>query len=112
MPLYRDLFRGYESVYQPLNGTMYPTHRLADEWNLRLGVYPDTPGTHRHHRDHDRRNNRPWNIERMLAADHIRHHNAISYGEEFDPSEHSEAIRAAFERLRADPAWETRFAEL
>jgi hypothetical protein len=24
----------------------------------------DEPGTHRHHRDHDRRNNNPWNIER------------------------------------------------
>src|SRR5262245_30100091 len=33
MPLYRDLFRGYEMVYQPLNGHMLPTHRLADEWN-------------------------------------------------------------------------------
>ena len=68
MPLYRQPFRGYEAVYQPVNGHLYPTHRLADEWNLRHGLYPDTPGTHRHHRDHDRRNNRPWNIERMDAA--------------------------------------------
>jgi dCTP deaminase len=33
MPLYRDLFRGYEQVYQPIDGYMYPTHRLAEEWN-------------------------------------------------------------------------------
>jgi dCTP deaminase len=64
MPLYRELVRGFESVYQPLNGHLYPTHRLADEWNLRNSVYVDEPGTHRHHRDHDRRNNNPWNIER------------------------------------------------
>ncbi len=29
MPLYRDLYRGYEMVYQPLNGFLYPTHDLA-----------------------------------------------------------------------------------
>ena len=38
MPLYRDLVRGYEVVYQPIDGHMYPTHRLADEWNLRHEV--------------------------------------------------------------------------
>ncbi|MEN8376953.1 MAG: dCTP deaminase, partial [Gemmatimonadota bacterium] len=64
MPLYRTLARGYESVYQPLNGHHYPTHRLADEWNLRHGLYEDVPGTHRHHMDGDRPNNAPWNIER------------------------------------------------
>jgi dCTP deaminase len=30
MPLYRDLFRGYEAVYQPIDGYLYPTHRLAE----------------------------------------------------------------------------------
>jgi deoxycytidine triphosphate deaminase len=34
MPLYRDLYRGYEMAYQPIDGYMYPTHRLADAWNL------------------------------------------------------------------------------
>ncbi len=55
MPLYRDLVRGHEVVYQPVDGHLYPTHRLADEWNLRHEVYPDTPGTHCHHRDFNRR---------------------------------------------------------
>src|SRR5262245_51134017 len=68
MPLYRHLFRGYEMVYQPLNGHLYPTHRLADEWNLRHAIYQDTPNTHRHHVDHDRRNNQPPNIARMKAS--------------------------------------------
>jgi deoxycytidine triphosphate deaminase len=48
MPLYRETARGYEVVYQPLTGHLYPTHRLADEWNLRHGIYADLPGTHRH----------------------------------------------------------------
>jgi len=30
MPLYRELFRGYEMVYQPINGHLLATHRLAD----------------------------------------------------------------------------------
>ena len=63
-------------VYQPINGHLYPTHRLADEWNLRHEIYPEQPGTHRHHIDHDRRNNRPVNLERKPAADHIRLHNS------------------------------------
>ncbi len=81
MPLYRQLVRGYEVLYQPSNGHLYPTHRLADEWNLRNGIYPDLPGTHRHHKDFNRLNNLPWNIERLPAADHIRLHNAENYGE-------------------------------
>jgi deoxycytidine triphosphate deaminase len=56
MPLYRHLERGYEVTYQPLTGFLTPTHRLADEWNLRAGVYQDVPGTHRHHIDLERRN--------------------------------------------------------
>lgn len=112
MPLYRQLVRGYESVYQPLTGHLYPTHRLADEWNVRHGIYDDEAGTHRHHKDFDRRNNAPWNIERMPASDHIRMHNSVSYGEEFDPSEHSFAIKDAFERLSRDPDWKERFSRV
>ncbi len=116
MPLYRHLFRGYEMVYQPVNGHLHPTHRLADEWNVRNGLYADVPGTHRHHRDRDRRNNMPWNLERLPASEHIRLHNQETFGEDFDPAAHSEAIRPggtrgvsplgdSLERLAADSAW-------
>ena len=47
MPLYRDLFRGYEQVYQPIDGKLCPTHALANEWNRRHKIQ-DFPGTHRH----------------------------------------------------------------
>ena len=76
MPLYRSLHRGYEMIYQPLNGFNHPTHRLADEWNVRHGIYGDEPNTHRHHIDHDRQNNAPWNIERMNGSEPIRYHNS------------------------------------
>ncbi len=49
MPLYRDVARGYEVVYQPIDGYLYATHRLADEWKLRHGIYPQDLGAHRHH---------------------------------------------------------------
>lgn len=105
MPLYRMLVRGYESVYQPVSGRLDSTHRLADEWNVRHGIYEPVEGTHRHHIDFDRRNNRPSNLERIDASEHIRLHNADNYGENFDPVEHSEAIRAALARLREDSTW-------
>ncbi len=110
MPLYRDLIRGYESVYQPITGYLDPTHRLADEWNLRNDIYTDVPGTHRHHIDCDRRNNKPGNIERMDAAEHIRFHNKANYGEGFDPQEHSEAIRDGLSRRAIDPEWRANFS--
>jgi dCTP deaminase len=103
MPLYRQLFRGYEMLYQPLNGHLVPTHRLADEWNLRSGVYPEMAESHRHHIDFNRRNNRPLNIERMPASEHIRLHNADSYGEGFDGKAHGKAISGAAQvRLALD----------
>lgn len=111
MPLYRQLARGYEMVYQPLNGHLYPTHRMADEWNVRNGAYANIPGTHRHHIDHNRSNNMPWNIMRMQASEHIRLHNQASYGEEFDSDEHSAFIRDALERLSQDPVWRANYAE-
>ncbi|MDF1521716.1 MAG: hypothetical protein P1P87_02715 [Trueperaceae bacterium] len=112
MPLYRDVFRGYEMTYQPLTGTYAPTHRLADAWNVRNGVYADEPGTHRHHVDHDRRNNHPANLVRMPASEHVRYHNAETYGGDFDPVEHGASIRARFTALRRDPAWRTHLSNV
>jgi dCTP deaminase len=112
MPLYRKLLRGYEMVYQPINGHLYPTHRLADEWNLRYGVYADKPNSHRHHVDFDRLNNNPWNIVRMGASEHIQLHNAENYGEEFDPAEHGLSIQKALEELAQDPRWAEEYSHV
>jgi len=56
MPLYRQDDRGYEQIYQPLNGFHIPTHQLADEWNLRHAVYDEMENSHRHHLDHNKSN--------------------------------------------------------
>ena len=111
MPLYRSLRRGYEMIYQPLTGYMWPTHRLADEWNIRHGLYADQPNTHRHHLDHQRLNNNPWNIVRMDAGEHLSMHNAQNYGEGFDAQEHGRAIRDALSRLRQSDLWYARYRQ-
>jgi deoxycytidine triphosphate deaminase/intein/homing endonuclease len=80
MPLYTELFRGYEGVYQPLTGHYTPTHRLADDWNIQHEVYETLPQSHRHHIDHNRRNNMPWNIMRVPAGEHLSYHNSANYG--------------------------------
>ncbi|MFA0761938.1 MAG: hypothetical protein HZLCBSQH_002049 [Candidatus Fervidibacterota bacterium] len=108
MPLYRCVARGYEMVYQPLTGRYYPTHRLADEWNLMHGIYPDLPPTHRHHLDGNRRNNMPCNIVRIPASEPLRHHNATR---NFHPERHRLRLLATFAQLRQNPDWWASFCE-
>ncbi len=112
MPLYPELRRGDEMVYQPLSGRLFPTHRLADEWNVRNGIYADPPGTHRHHIDFDRRNNRPTNLERMAVREHLRMHNAETYGPDFDREAHSAAIRDSLADRALEPQWRKHFSEV
>jgi deoxycytidine triphosphate deaminase len=38
MPLYREVFRGCEAVYQPIDGFLYATHRLADQRATLRGI--------------------------------------------------------------------------
>src|SRR5437868_7669584 len=78
MPLYRQLARGHEVIYQPINGHWVPTHRLADEWNVRNGIYENVAGTHRHHVDGDRRNNLP---AIAFTDQHPRNHKVVSVSE-------------------------------
>jgi dCTP deaminase len=100
MPLYRGSYRGDEVTYQPLTGSYDPTQRLADEWNLRNGVYHGAAGTQRHHVDHDRRNNNPWNIVRMGTSEQTRHRDSFSNGDRHGP-----AATSAANDDRSHPVW-------
>lgn len=111
MPLYRGNTRGYPHVLQPLTGHLYPTHRLADEWNLQHGIYQETLGGHRHHVDHNKQNNRPTNILRVPAVDHISYHNSHFFGEGFDSVSHGKRIAASLAEKRQDPAWDLRYRQ-
>ena len=79
LPLYRAVSRGYEAVFQFNSGVMTSTHWLSDQWNIENGVYTGEKNQHRHHSDHNRRNNRPDNITRVDSGEHIRAHNAENY---------------------------------
>jgi deoxycytidine triphosphate deaminase len=83
MPLYRDLIRGYESVYQPIDGHLYPTHYLADEWNIRNKIYEDAPGTHRHHLNYHSSvfNRSPDAIASFRGMPAYRNHKVVSVRE-------------------------------
>jgi len=48
----------------------------------------------------------------MAASEHIRYHNQESYGEDFDPDEHSAAIRDALQRLAQDPDWNAHYRQV
>jgi len=80
MPLYTRLsnnedvqiagMEGYEMVFEPKDNTWSFTHHLADEYNVKNGVYARKDGKVRHHIDFAKRNNSPENIRRMQWKDH------------------------------------------
>ncbi len=65
---------GYEMVWMNgLEGWRH-THILADLHNLRSKIYASRDGVIRHHKDFDKGNNDPRNIERMHRDEHLRLH--------------------------------------
>src|SRR3989338_3175478 len=79
MPLYRQYSRigkritidGYELVFDPNEKRWVFTHFLADRFNLKSGFYTETEGPHRHHKDFNKLNNNPDNIERVTKDEHL-----------------------------------------
>lgn len=82
MPLYRQLSRlgkritisGYEMFFDPAERRWLFTHVLSDKFNIRRGIYPEEQGAHRHHKDFNKRNNNPDNINRLNKEEHLRVH--------------------------------------
>jgi DNA gyrase subunit B len=85
MPLRRQLsvkggritIDGYEMVFDVATHRWVFTHLLADEYNIRSGIYSSI-APHRHHKDFDKRNNNPTNIARMTREDHLALHRALA----------------------------------
>jgi len=82
MPFYSRFYvgtdpnlQGYEEVYDPSNNDWVFAHHLADACNIEKGVYSQGAGRVRHHKDFNKFNNDPQNIQRMAWADHRRLHN-------------------------------------
>ena len=85
MPLYLNLYngkdknlKGYELVYQPIKEIMDFVHCLADDWNLKDGIYKKSAGRIRHHKDFNKLNNNPDNILRIQWQDHWQYHKEIA----------------------------------
>ena len=83
MPLYRKLsdtsqpgitIDGYEMAWDPRSDRWLFTHLLADWYNRWQGGYAKSEGEHCHHRDFDKRNNNPTNIQRLPAEQHLALH--------------------------------------
>ncbi|HDZ76469.1 MAG TPA: DNA topoisomerase (ATP-hydrolyzing) subunit B [Candidatus Omnitrophica bacterium] len=82
MPLYKKLsevkhritIEGYEMVLNPKSHKWVFTHTLADKHNIENGVYVNTEGVHRHHRDFNKLNNNPDNIIRLTKGAHLKIH--------------------------------------
>jgi len=83
MPLYRKLsdktqtgitIDGYEMAWDPHSDCWLFTHVLADWYNRRQGVYAERDGDHCHHRDFNKRNNNPTNIQRLPSEQHLALH--------------------------------------
>ena len=87
MPLKRQFSRigkritieGYELVYDPKDNRWIFTHILADDYNLRNGIYTEMDGAHRHHKDFAKLNNNPTNICRLTKEEHIALHSLLAH---------------------------------
>ncbi len=82
-----DLSRGYEMVYQPVNGHFATDPSAGGRVeSSRTAFYADAPGTHRHHIDFDRRNNRPRTSSACRRRSTFACTMRRAYGEDFDPA--------------------------
>lgn len=71
---------GYEEVHQG-DDVWEGTHCLSDKYNLDNGVYDKSIGTIRHHKDFNKRNNAPINVQRMKWYDHLKLHQVRMTGD-------------------------------
>ena len=85
MPLNRQLSRlgkritieGYELVYDNADNRWIFTHMLSDRYNLARGVYKESDGPQRHHKDFKKLNNNPNNLVRLTREDHFKRHQDV-----------------------------------
>ncbi len=109
---------GYEMVWMHGQSQWCHTHHLADLYNLLTGVYTRKAGNTRHHKDFNKLNNDPRNIERMPWRAHQRLHSELA-GEMArrlwkDPIYRERKIRQLSEQARQqwqDPAYRQYMSE-
>jgi len=65
---------GYPMVRQPETNEWILAHQLADNWNIKNGLYAKSKGKIKHHLDFNKLNNNPNNVERIPWGNHWRLH--------------------------------------
>ncbi len=85
---------GYEMVWMNGQTEWHHTHHMADLYNMLTGVYTRKAGNTRHHKDFNKLNNDPRNIQRMFWRDH--------------QQLHAELAGEMSKRLWQDPAYRER----
>ena len=102
MPLYKRLsfaedikpaLVDYPLVYQPKNKEWVFTHHLADAYNLEVGKYTLSQGRVRHHKDFNKLNAHPDNIERMGWKEHWMLHAGLSKSRHENDLEYVEKLK-------------------
>jgi DNA gyrase subunit B len=68
----------YLVVFNPASELYVFIHSLADNYNLRNLIYSRKKGNFRHHRDFNKYNNNPTNIDRKTRSEHLRLHSEIA----------------------------------
>ena len=105
MPFYKKISKiggritidGYEMVWDSNRKWVF-THMLADEYNLKKGVYALKQGYARHHIDFNKRNNNPTNIVRLPKEEHL-----ILHTEHLKKTLHREDVKEKCRQLRKTP---------
>ena len=116
MPLYRKTsdtdtegitIDGYEMVKQPMMRDFWEfTHLLADRYNIENGKYGSDTRDHKHHRDFDKRNNRPDNIERLSKEEHLQLHR-----DHAEKTLHTEDVHNKLRELRQTDAFREKMSD-
>lgn len=73
----RITIKGYELVYDHKEKRWIFTHLLADNYNLKNGIYLEKEGSHKHHLDFNKLNNNPDNIKRIPKEEHREYHSQM-----------------------------------
>ncbi len=111
MPLYTKLYngkdnpnlKGYEIFYQPMQNKWGFAHHLSDAWNLAKGIYKKSAGKIRHHRDFNKLNNNPDNVQRIQWRDHWALHRNITTWRHRNDREYVEKLAKGRKTFWADP---------
>ncbi len=95
MPLYRQMsvsggWAGYERLWCPIRKQRLPTHQVA------FGPVPE--GSHVHHKNEDKANNSPGNLEALTHAEHCKLHGDDRWTARRD------AMKAGFDKHFAETA--------